>query len=88
MQSLPPSNTPLNQHSLRALECWLKEIGAQRSSKNPCLWIWVKPLWSAEILIEQDELKISWKKDGESSVCSFPYGLSRSDVEVAMSQGP
>ncbi len=88
MPSLPPSNTPLNQHSLRALEHWLYELGAKQSSNNPCLWVWIMPLWSVEILVEQDELKVTWEQDGRRSVCSFPYGLSRNDVEVAIVQGP
>ena len=30
MSALPSETTPLNQHSLRALELWLQELGATR----------------------------------------------------------
>ena len=85
---LPPPETPLNRHSLSALEVWLGDLGAQRSRTDPCCWTWVLPQWSAEIQMEKDELRVTWKKGGQCNQCCFPYGLSRSDVEVAISQGP
>ena len=88
MSLLPPDQTPLNQHSLAALESWLIELGAQKSRKDPCLWIWLMPKWSAEIKMEQDELKITWEQKGKLSQCSFPYGLSRLDVQAAIEEGP
>ena len=88
MELLPPIKTPLNQHSLKALELWLKDIGAVKSNKNPCLWDWEMPQWSAEIMMEREMLKITWKKNGERSQCSFPYGLSRDDVQSAILEGP
>ena len=81
MSLLPPGNTPLNQHSLVALESWLNQLGAQKSRKNPCLWIWLMPQWSAEIEMDRDELKVIWEKDGKLIKCSFPYGLPRRDVQ-------
>ena len=88
MVSLPPINTPLNQHSLKALEIWLEELGALRSDKDPCCWDWITPKWSAQIRMETENLKITWEKDGEKNQCNFPYGLSREDVQYAIYQGP
>ena len=88
MSRLPPSHTPLNQHSLSALEIWLDELGAQKSNQDPCLWIWSMPEWSAEIRMENEELQVTWKRLGKSSQCSFPYGLSRKDVQIVISEGP
>ena len=88
MPALPSIQTPLNQHSLLALESWLSQLGAEKSSENPCLWRWTQPQWSAEILMKQEGLRVSWSQDGRESVRSFSYGLSRSDVETAILQGP
>ncbi len=88
MSNLPPSNTPLNQHSLRALEIWLNELGAERNCADPCRWDWLMPQWSAEIQIEHDELRVTWEKDGRRSQCCFPYGLLRGDVETIMIEVP
>ncbi len=88
MSYLPSVDTPLNQHSLKAIELWLSELGAQQSSTNPSLWISNMPRWSVEIQMERDELRVTWVKDGNRSRCCFPYGLSRQDVEVAIQAGP
>ena len=88
MSLLPASQTPLNQHSLAALELWLDELGAEKSKLDPCLWIWLMPKWSAEIKLERDELKVTWEQEGKLSQRSFPYGLSRRDVQIAIAEGP
>ena len=86
--SLPLAGTPLNQHSLAALELWLEKLGAERSQDDPCLWFWTQPEWFAEIQIDQDELIITWKKEGKTNQSRFSYGLPRQDVESAMIEGP
>ena len=83
---LPPIVTPLNQHSLSALESLLMDLGAQKSKKDPCLWHLLMPKWSAEIRMEQDELCVSWLDS--KTQCCFPYGLSRKDIENALKEGP
>jgi hypothetical protein len=88
MTALPPGQTPLNQHSLRSLELWLESLGASRSGNDPCVWRWHQPEWSAEIRLEQEDLCVSWQASGHSSQRTFPYGLSRLDVEAAMRAGP
>ncbi len=85
---LPPANTPLNQHSLGAIEIWLQELGACKSDKDPCLWTLVLSHWSAVIQMEHDELKVTWEQDGKFNHCYFSYGLPRNDVHLAILQGP
>ena len=88
MSSFPLPTTPLNEHSLISLETWLLDLGAVKSNQDPTQWAIFNPQWSAEIKMCVDELQVVWKKDGRISSCSFPYGLSRSDVEVAIIAGP
>ncbi len=88
MSLLPPASTPLNQHSLRALEEWLRSLGAEKSEDDPCVWLWQIRQCSAQIVMKQDELRVIWIKDDESSQLSFTYGLPRQDVEAALKQGP
>ena len=86
--ALPPEQTPLDRHSLASLESWLQQLGAERSSSNPCRWIWFLPQWSAEILLEQEELRVIWEQDGQRSQSCFSYCLPRCDVEATLSAGP
>ncbi len=88
MMSLPSAQTPLNCHSLRSLEKWLQNLGAERNANNPCLWIWTSVNWTAEIQMKRDELSVIWSNQDKRSECFFSYGLSREDVEIAIRQGP
>ncbi len=88
MSSFPSATTPLNQHSLLAIELWLTNLGAKKNEKNPCLWKWLAHECSAEIEIMQDDLKVTWISKEKESQFNFPYGLSRQDVEAALKQGP
>ncbi len=93
MSNLPPPKTPLNQHSLGSLEFWLISLGAEKSIENPCLWNWITPNWSAQIHLKQNEIMVVWtgnhnKEEQKHSQFSFPYGLSRQDVEAALQHGP
>jgi hypothetical protein len=88
MSPLPPGQTPLNRHSLRALEEWLTELGAVRTDGDPCLWLWHQETWSAEIRLDQEDLLVTWQHSSDPCQRSFPYGLSRLDVEAAMRAGP
>ena len=94
MLNLPSPETPLNQHSLGALELWLTNLGAVKCTENPCLWRWINiPQCSAEIYFKQDELIVIWvevNSEGQekTSRFSFPYGLPRQDIEAALNHGP
>tara|TARA_B100000029_G_scaffold195340_2_gene193463 strand:+ start:2597 stop:2713 length:117 start_codon:yes stop_codon:yes gene_type:complete len=35
-----------------------------------------------------DELKVTWEQGAKKSQYSFPYGLSRKDVQIAIKEGP
>ena len=88
MSPLPPGQTPLNRHPLRALEEWLTELGALRTDGDPCLWLWHQETWSAEIRLDQEDLLVTWQHSADTCKRSFPYGLPRLDVEAAMRAGP
>ena len=84
---LPPIDTPLNQHSLSALELWLTEFGAYKSDKDSCLWTCSISQYVVEIRLERDYLKINWFQDGKISERLFSYGLSRKDIQDAINEG-
>ncbi len=88
MSILPPPSTPLNQHSLEALETWLNDLGAQKSDSDPCLWVLELSTWSAVIKMEHDELKVTCEQDEKFSNRYFSYGLPRKDVHLAIAEGP
>ena len=88
MVLLPPAETPLNQHSLIALDSWLEQLGAKRNNQDLASSKLSSPQWIAEIHMKQDELTVTWDQEGRKTSCSFPYGLTRTDVEMAMDQGP
>ena len=89
MSLQPPSNTPLNQHSIRALEDWLISLNAERIDGDPCRWALTRPDWTAEILLEREDVVVIWQQPGaEERRCSLPYGLSRADVTAAIQAGP
>ncbi len=88
MSALPPAQTPLNQHSLLAIELWLQELGAEPSNSDPSVWHLVMPQWSAQITMERENLVIAWEQEGKKSHCGLPYGLSRLDIQSAILQGP
>ena len=89
MSDLPSQSTPLNQHSLRALEQWLTSLGASRVDGDPGLWSLVTPEWTAELQLEREDLRVAWQRPDQSDrVCTLPYGLPRADVEAAIQAGP
>ena len=60
MAVLPPESTPLNQHSLPALEAWLQQLGAVRMDDNACQWMLERSEWRALLLLEREDLKVIW----------------------------
>ena len=89
MSALPTAQTPLNQHSLQALERWLQGLGAEQQVGDPCRWVLNTSDWSAELALEQEDLRVTWRQTGRSDQqCCFPYGLCRADVEAAIDVGP
>ena len=89
MPALPTDRTPLNQHSLMALEQWLLNLGAEPAPEAPSRWLLNTPTWTAELVLEQEDLRVTWlQPDDETCQCWLPYGLSRADVEAAIQAGP
>ena len=89
MSPLPPPTTPLNQHSLRALEEWLHTLGAEPINGDRCRWSLAKETWSAELRLDREDLVVIWQNtDAAAAPCSLPYGLSRQDVTAAIVAGP
>jgi len=83
-----PSNTPINQHSLQALELWLKDLGASRDIENPSKWYLILSSWHATIVFEQEDLSIVWESRGKLTKRLFSYCINREDIENAILQGP
>ena len=89
MSVLPTADTPLNQHSIRALEHWLSALGATVEEGNPCFWSLERPQWTAQLQLEREDLVVIWQgPDRDDKRCALPYGLSRHDVQAAIEAGP
>ncbi|MFN9548295.1 MAG: DUF3143 domain-containing protein [Cyanobacteriota bacterium] len=86
--SLPPKETPLYNHPLPALEDWLRHLGAQQEEPYSPRWDLRRDAWSAQIELNVEEMKVSWREASGETVRIFPYGLSRADAEAAILAGP
>ena len=86
---LPSPDTPLYHHALSALETWLEQMGCQQDESNVCLWHLRQPSWSADVELSVEDMNVRWtSSSGGATQRSFPYSLSRSDVERAIMVGP
>ena len=83
-----PSDTPINQHSLQALELWLKDLGATKDIDNPSKWNLLLSNWNATIIFEQEDLSVVWESGGKLTKRQFSYCINREDIENAILQGP
>lgn len=89
--TLPSSDTPLYNHSLPIIEQWLQDLGCQQDSEKLHCWSIQTPNWQAEISLEVEEITVSYLNATEGNrelTRSFPYSLSREDVEAAVFSGP
>ena len=82
------SNKPINQYSLRSLEIWLKDLGAEKDDVDPSKWHLKLPNWFATIDFEQDDLSVIWDCNGKQTKRLFSYCINMEDVENAILQGP
>ena len=73
MTKLPSNQTPLNQHSLDALEYWFKELGAEQLSTDKSLWTLSNEFWKTEIILQKDDLKIVWFHNEKTTQCILSY---------------
>tara|TARA_B100000212_G_scaffold291810_1_gene233599 strand:- start:1055 stop:1312 length:258 start_codon:yes stop_codon:yes gene_type:complete len=83
-----PSETPINQYSLKSLELWLRKLGASPDNDDPSKWFLKFSNWEATINFEQEDLSIVWNCEGQITRRMFSYYINRADVENAIMQGP
>lgn len=89
--NFPSADTPLYNHPLPIIEEWLENLGCKQDSEELHCWSIQTPEWQAEITLEVEEIKVSYLNAGEGRrdlSRSFPYSLSREDVEAAVFSGP
>lgn len=88
MVTLPPERTPLYNHTLPALEQWLRQLGADQQGSHGVEWRLHHGDWSARITLESEDLTVVWLGGGIERQRRFAYGLTRADVEAAILAGP
>jgi hypothetical protein len=89
--AFPPPTTPLYNHPLPDIETWLRSQGCEQDQNERHCWSLVRSDWRAEIALEVEEIVVRYLKagaDGNDIQRSFPYSLSRSDIEAAIFSGP
>jgi len=89
--TLPSADTPLYNHPLPTIEQWLKDLGCHQDREDLNCWFFQTPNWEADITLEIEEITVSYRDvvQGNREVTrSFPYSLSREDVEAALLSGP
>lgn len=89
--TFPSADTPLYNHPLPTIEQWLQDLGCQQDRENLNFWLLQTSNWEADITLEIEEITVSYRyfAQGNREVTrSFPYSLSREDVEAALLSGP
>lgn len=82
---LPPATTPLYNHPLHAIERWLEDQGCTRDPQDVEQWFCERPGWKACLRLEETSIWVRYTyPDGNTKTLSFPYSLSRQDVEQAI----
>ncbi|MCS6782212.1 MAG: DUF3143 domain-containing protein [Gloeomargarita sp. SKYBB_i_bin120] len=86
----PSPDTPLYNHSLTAIEEWLRALGAQQDEQERHRWFLQQRDWQAELSLEIEELRVRYRgaAGGRDVVRHFRYSLSRQEVETGILQGP
>ncbi|BAC91454.1 DUF3143 domain-containing protein [Gloeobacter violaceus] len=85
MNSLPTADTPLYNHPLHKIEIWLREHQCERDTEEQHCWHLHRSRWSATLQLEETVLKVDYAyPPNQTKTLSFPYSLSRRDVEQAV----
>lgn len=85
MSALPPDDTPFYNHPLHQIEEWLETHDCGRSEDNPSVWHCDRSQWQAVITLAETQLQVLYTyADGSQKLLSFPYSLSRADMELAV----
>ena len=88
---LPAGDVPLYNHSLLDIETWLRQQGCQQDDEDRSRWHIAKESWTAELELDVERIIASYtSEDSEKPAVqrSFPYALSREDLESAIFAGP
>lgn len=83
---LPPSETPLYNHPLHQLEHWLSDLGCTQDERMVHCWLLHRPNWDAVISLEETALQVKYSHGEQTQTLTFPYSLTRWDVEQAVFQ--
>ncbi len=89
--SLPAAETPLYNHSLLAIEVWLAQQGCHQDEENRNCWRVTRETWSADLELDVEQIVVAYQHqsgDRPHIQRSFPYSLSRRDLEDAIFAGP
>jgi len=89
--SLPSPEIPLYNHSLTAIEAWLRGQGCDQDDHERNCWRVKRPTWEAEIEMDVEDLIVRYRSleaSGQTVQRSFSYALRREDLEAAIFAGP
>jgi hypothetical protein len=82
---LPSPDTPLYNHPLHVLESWLADHECERDETEKHCWHLERPSWRATLCLEETVIRVDYEyPPDQSRTLSFPYALSRKDVEQAI----
>ncbi len=85
MTTLPSASAPLYNHPLPLIEQWLEEQGCTRDSEDVEQWFCKRDQWSARLRLEETTIWVRYTyEDGNTKTLTFPYSLSRADIEQAI----
>ncbi|WP_287129360.1 DUF3143 domain-containing protein [Candidatus Cyanaurora vandensis] len=83
--SLPPAQTPLYNHPLHQLETWLRDQGCTQDEESLHAWSLRCPEWQMMIYLEETALRAEYHfEEDDTRTLTFPYSLTRWDVEQAV----
>lgn len=88
---MPSAETPLYNHPLPEIECWLQGQGCEQDSDELHCWQIERSTWKAKLCLDVEELTVRYLGAGEAGgdvKRSFKYSLSRQDIEAAVFSGP
>lgn len=83
--TLPVESTPLYNHPLPTIESWLEQQGCVRDPDQSENWSCQTDHWQAELSLEETHIWVRYHYgDGSTKTLTFPYSLSREDIEQAI----
>jgi hypothetical protein len=83
--NLPAADTPLYSHPLHTLESWLQTHDCERDDQERHRWYLDRKAWTATLYLEETVLRVDYSyPPDQNKTLSFPYSLSRKDVEQAV----